>query len=207
MTLIPANMKLGPRALHAFTFGSIAACVLFACSSGDGGNDAGGPPPTTDGGSSGGGDAQNDPDSAVSPQHDASSDQNAQTDSTPGSSSGGDVTCGTFTAHGDDVTDSTTGLVWKRTILPPQNFQQAQAACPTWESGRLPTKDELVAVVPSEEKCKAALGWTDPFGNDPAWTSTPYPVGQENYYTVYFDPTLAPVSSPSPDSLPVRCVR
>jgi hypothetical protein len=210
MSLIVTNKKLGSRVVHAFAFGSIALCVLAACSSSDngGGGDGGVPPSTNDGGSSSGGDTGL-VDSPVGPQQDATNDQSTQNDSSPGhDSSNGDATCGTFTAHGDDVTDSSTGLVWKRTILGNQNYGQGVAACAAWASGgRLPTKDELVAVVPNEEKCKTALGWTDPFNQDPAWTSTPYPTGQNNYYTVYFDPQAAPVSSPAGDTLPVRCVR
>jgi hypothetical protein len=115
------------------------------------------------------------------------------------------MTCAPFTATGDQIVDSSTGLKWTRNLLSSQTFARATTACTTW-GGRLPTEMELTSFVQAIKPCETTITFPIPDPGNAVWSSTQDPSNSTFYFCVFFDGT-PPLSAPDTDGHYTLCVK
>jgi hypothetical protein len=118
-----------------------------------------------------------------------------------------DMSCGTFTATGDHIVDSSTGLTWLRTIISPESTTMGSSDCLAW-GGRLPTESELTSLGAAAKACRSQIVWPFPPSGQCAWSSTPFGDSGTSGadYCVYFDGGT-PTPTPNADYHWILCVK
>jgi hypothetical protein len=116
-------------------------------------------------------------------------------------------TCGSLTATGDTVVDSSTGLTWKRSYPSNQtDYATAVSECTTW-GGRLPTQAELTAYNAAQYPCDNQVQWAAPYTTQCGWSSTESSLGAGSHYCVYHDGQTPPGLASDGDGHWAQCVK
>jgi hypothetical protein len=97
-------------------------------------------------------------------------------------------------------------LTWRRTLYGEVDEMMGQTFCMGWNGGRLPTEQELEALIQAAQSCATQITWPAPPIGQAVWSSTADPASPNNYWTVFFDGTY-PISVPAGDGHWVLCVR